>query len=62
MLWLAAGHRRAKPLAAVREYMDEKKWEEAEAQVAPLAKVLQNVAAAIDSASEQLEKAAAGPR
>ena len=52
----------AKPLAAVREYMDEKKWEEAEAQVAPLAKVLQNVAAAIDSASEQLEKAAAGPR
>jgi len=52
----------AKPLAAVREYMDEKKWEEAEAQVAPLAKVLQNVAAAIDSASEQLEKAAASPR
>jgi N-acetylated-alpha-linked acidic dipeptidase len=52
----------AKPLAAVREYMDEKKWEEAEAQVAPMAKVLQNVAAAIDSASQQLEKAAAGPR
>ena len=52
----------AKPLAAVREYMDEKKWEEAEAQVAPLGKVLQNVAAAIDSASEQLEKAAASPR
>jgi hypothetical protein len=42
--------------------MDEKKWEEAEAEVAPLGKVLQNVAAAIDSASEQLEKAAASPR
>ena len=52
----------AKPLAAVREYMDEKKWEEADGQVAPLGKVLQDVAVAIDHASEQLEKAAASPR
>ena len=36
----------AKPIAAVREYMDEKKWSEAEAQVPAVAKVLENVAAA----------------
>lgn len=51
----------AKPLASVREYMDEKKWSEAEAQVAPLAKVLQDVAAAIDRTADELEKATAQP-
>jgi N-acetylated-alpha-linked acidic dipeptidase len=51
----------AKPLAAVREYMDEKKWVEADAQVPALGKVLQDVAVAIDSATEQLEKTAARP-
>jgi N-acetylated-alpha-linked acidic dipeptidase len=51
----------AKPMAAVREYMDEKKWAEADAQVPALGKVLQDVAVAIDSATDQLEKAAAHP-
>jgi N-acetylated-alpha-linked acidic dipeptidase len=44
----------AKPIAAVREYMDEKKWAEAEAQVPTVAKVLQDVAAAIDKAAADL--------
>ncbi len=49
----------AKPIAAVREYMDEKKWAEAEAQVPAVAKVLQEVAAAIDKAAADLETATA---
>jgi N-acetylated-alpha-linked acidic dipeptidase len=49
----------AKPIAAVREYMDEKKWTEAEAQVPAVAKVLQDVAAAIDKAAADLETATA---
>jgi N-acetylated-alpha-linked acidic dipeptidase len=47
----------AKPIAAVREYMDEKKWAEAEAQVPAVARVLEDVAAAIDKASGDLEGA-----
>ncbi len=46
----------AKPIAAVREYMDEKKWAEAEAQVPIVAKVLEDVAAAIGRAADELEK------
>jgi len=46
----------AKPLAAVREYMDEKKWTEADAQVPTVAKAIQDAAAAIDKAAEDLEK------
>ncbi len=45
----------AKPIAAVREYMDEKKWAEAEAQVPAVAKVLEEVAAAINKAAADLE-------
>lgn len=45
----------AKPIAAVREYMDQKKWAEAEAQVPIVAKVIENAAAAIDSVANQLE-------
>jgi len=45
----------AKPIAAVREYMDQKKWQEAEAQVPAVAKVIEDVAAAIDKVSAQLE-------
>jgi len=45
----------AKPIAAVREYMDEKKWTEAEAQVPGVAKVLEDVAAAIGKAADDLE-------
>ena len=46
----------AKPIAAVREYMDQKKWREAEGQVAPVAMVLERVAAGIDHAAADLEK------
>jgi N-acetylated-alpha-linked acidic dipeptidase len=45
----------AKPIAAVREYMDEKKWMEADAQVPTVAKVLEDVAAAINQAADDLE-------
>jgi N-acetylated-alpha-linked acidic dipeptidase len=45
----------AKPIAAVREYMDEKKWREAEGQVPEVAQVLENVAAGIDKAAADFE-------
>jgi len=49
----------AKPIAAVREYMDEKKWKEAEGQVPQVSQIIEQVAAGIDKAAEDLEKAAA---
>ena len=49
----------AKPIAAVHEYMDEKKWAEAEAQVPAVATVLENAAAAIGKAADDLESATA---
>jgi N-acetylated-alpha-linked acidic dipeptidase len=49
----------AKPIAAVREYMDEKRWHEAEGQVPQVAQVIENVAAGIDKASADLESALA---
>ena len=49
----------AKPIAAVREYMDQEKWKEAEGQVPIVGQVLENVAAAINHAAERLEAAAA---
>jgi N-acetylated-alpha-linked acidic dipeptidase len=52
----------AKPVAAVREYMDEKKWLEAEAQVPQVAQVIENVAAGIGKAADDLEKAVAPAR
>ena len=52
----------AKPLAAVREYMDQKKWQEADAQVPTVAKVLENASAAIEKAADQLDAATAGVR
>jgi N-acetylated-alpha-linked acidic dipeptidase len=52
----------AKPVAAVREYMDEKKWREAEAQVPQVAQVIENVAAGIGKAADDLEKAVAPAR
>lgn len=45
----------AKPIAAVREYMDEKKWKEAEMQVPQVSQVIENVAAGIDRAAGDLE-------
>jgi N-acetylated-alpha-linked acidic dipeptidase len=47
----------AKPVAAVREYMDEKKWKEAEGQVPQVAQVIENVAAGIDKAAQDFEAA-----
>jgi N-acetylated-alpha-linked acidic dipeptidase len=47
----------AKPIAAVREYMDEKRWREAEGQIPQVAQVIENVAAGIDQASSDLEGA-----
>jgi N-acetylated-alpha-linked acidic dipeptidase len=47
----------AKPIAAVREYMDEKKWTEADGQVPQVAEVIARVAAGIDEAADHLEKA-----
>jgi N-acetylated-alpha-linked acidic dipeptidase len=47
----------AKPIAAVREYMDEEKWKEAEAQVPTVGDILENVANAIGKAADDLEKA-----
>jgi len=47
----------AKPIAAVREYMDQEKWKEADAQVPVVGEVLENVAVAIGKAADDLEKA-----
>ena len=49
----------AKPIAAVREYMDEKKWKEAEAQVPGVANIIETAAGGINQAAENLEKAVA---
>ena len=45
----------AKPIAAVREYMDQKEWKEAEGQVPQVAQVIENVAAGIDKCANDLE-------
>jgi N-acetylated-alpha-linked acidic dipeptidase len=47
----------AKPIAAVREYMDEKKWKEADAQIPMVAQVIENIAAGINKAAEDLDAA-----
>jgi N-acetylated-alpha-linked acidic dipeptidase len=47
----------AKPIAAVREYMDEKKWDKAEAQVPQVSQVLERVAAGIQKAADDLDAA-----
>jgi N-acetylated-alpha-linked acidic dipeptidase len=52
----------AKPIAAVREYMDEKKWTEAEAQVPQVSRVIENIAAGIDKAAEDFEREMANVR
>jgi N-acetylated-alpha-linked acidic dipeptidase len=48
----------AKPVAAVREYMDQKKWKEADAQIPMVAQVIENISAGINKAAEDLETAA----
>jgi N-acetylated-alpha-linked acidic dipeptidase len=47
----------AKPVAAVREFMDEKKWKEADEQIPMVADVIDHVCAGIDKASSDLENA-----
>ncbi len=44
----------AKPVAAVREYMDEKKWKEADAQIPMVAHVIENIAAGVSKAADDL--------
>src|SRR5205823_14574544 len=45
----------AKPIAAVREYMDEKKWKEADEQIPQVAKIIENVSGAIEKAAQDIE-------
>jgi N-acetylated-alpha-linked acidic dipeptidase len=45
----------AKPIAAVREYMDERRWRDAEAQVPEVARAMENAAAAIETAAADFE-------
>jgi N-acetylated-alpha-linked acidic dipeptidase len=52
----------AKPIAAVREYLDEKRWKEAEGQVPQVAQVIDNVAAGIDQCAGDLEALIAPPQ
>lgn len=47
----------AKPIAAVREYMDEKKWQEADAQIPMVAQVVENIAGGISKAASDLDAA-----
>ena len=49
----------AKPIAAVREYMDQKKWREAEGQVPQVSHVIESAAAGIDKAAQDFERALA---
>jgi N-acetylated-alpha-linked acidic dipeptidase len=49
----------AKPIAAVREYMDQRQWTKAEAQVPQVAQAVTNAAAAIDKAAQDFEAALA---
>jgi len=47
----------AKPVAAVREYMDQKKWKEADDQIPMVAEVINNISTGINKAAEDLEAA-----
>jgi len=49
----------AKPIAAVREYMDAKKWEQADAQIPGVAKIIETAAGGVNQAAEDFEKALA---
>jgi N-acetylated-alpha-linked acidic dipeptidase len=52
----------AKPIAAVREYMDQKKWKEAEEQVPAIGKMLEDAARRIATAADELDKLASEQR
>ena len=44
-------------MAAVREYMDEKKWKDADVQIPMVADVIARIAAGIDKVAGDLEAA-----
>ena len=46
----------AKPIAAVREYMDEKKWQQADSEIPMVAGVMQQIASSIQKAAEDLQR------
>jgi N-acetylated-alpha-linked acidic dipeptidase len=50
----------ARPIAAVREYMDEEKWREADAQVPMVAEVIVRVASGIEAAARELDRTLSG--
>jgi len=50
----------SEPIAAIRDSMDDKKWHEAEAQIPRVAHVIGSVAAGIEKAACDLERAVAG--
>ena len=52
----------AKPVAAVREYMDQKKWKEADAQIPMVAQVIEAISAGIDKAADALDAAVPAKR
>jgi N-acetylated-alpha-linked acidic dipeptidase len=52
----------AKPIAAVREYMDQKKWTEADAQIPGVAHVIDNIAGGISKAADDLDAAVQGKK
>jgi N-acetylated-alpha-linked acidic dipeptidase len=52
----------AKPVAAVREYMDEKKWQQADAQIPMVAHVIENIAGGISKAADDLDAALASKK
>ena len=47
----------ASPIAAVREFMDARKWQEADAQIPRFAHVVENAAAGVERAAAELEHA-----
>lgn len=46
----------AKPLAAVHEYMDQEKWNEADAEIPMVAEVMQRIAESINKSAQDLER------
>jgi N-acetylated-alpha-linked acidic dipeptidase len=47
----------ASPIAAVREFMDARKWQEADAQIPRFARIVEKAAAGVDRAAGELESA-----
>jgi N-acetylated-alpha-linked acidic dipeptidase len=47
----------ARPIAAVREYMDEKKWEKADAEIPQVSEAIGRAAKGIKKAADDLESA-----